>query len=116
MAKAYATIKYAQCPSKANLRSHSVDNKTNKTVEKDYIRAYPNPTADEFTLEYLGDANGQLLKVEIYTIYGSLVKETQVVNNNKLIINTKDLASGIYYYKVMLGNTTVGKNKIMIIK
>jgi hypothetical protein len=113
----FATIKYAQCPSTANLRSHSIGSNPNtKTVDKDGIIAYPNPTSNEFTIEYLGNVNGQLLKADVYNIYGSLVKEAQINNNNKLVINTRELANGIYYYRVMLGNNSVGKNKIMIIK
>jgi hypothetical protein len=94
--------------------NHSSESKPNKTVDKDGIRAYSNPAANEFTIEYLGDVNGQILKAEVYNIYGALIKEAQINNNNKLIIYTRDLANSIYYNKVMLGNNSVGNNRIMI--
>ncbi len=112
----YATIKYAQCPSAANLRSHSVESKPNKAIDEGKIKAYPNPTANEFTIEYSGDINGQIMTTELYNIYGSLIREIQISNKIKCIVNTRDLSSGIYFYRVLIDNNMVGKDKIIISK
>ena len=112
----YATIKYAQCPSKANLRNHSLPSNTTTTTENQILKVYPNPAKDEFTIEYSGDVNGQMMATEVYNIYGALVKEVRVGNKNKFTVSTRDLPSGIYYYRVRLGNSVVGKDKIVIMK
>ena len=80
------------------------------------VKVYPNPTKDEFYIEYYGDVNGQVMVVELYNIYGALVKKVQVTNKSRLTVSTRDLPSGIYYYRVNIGNTTIGKDKIVIIK
>ncbi len=80
------------------------------------LRVYPNPAVDEFYIEYSGYDTGEGMVMEVYNIYGSLVKEVHVNNRSKIIISTRDMPSGIYYYQVKLGNNSVGKNKIMVIK
>ncbi len=81
-----------------------------------WVKVYPNPTKDEFYVEYSGDLNGQEIIVELYTIYGALVKEVQVTNKSRLTVSTRDVSSGIYFYRVELDNITIGKDKIVIIK
>ncbi len=80
------------------------------------LRVYPNPAVDEFYIEYSGYDTGEGMVMEVYNIYGSLVKEVHVNNRSKIIISTRDMPSGIYYYQVKLGNNVVGKDKIVIMK
>ena len=112
----YATVKYAQCPSKATLRSMSSSSNNKPESIKQYVKVYPNPTKDEFYVEYSGDVAGQKLEVELYTIYGALIKCVNVNNTNKMTVSTRDLSSGIYFYRIHLDNNVIGKNKIVIIK
>ncbi len=112
----FATLKYGQCPSRANLRNLSHSSDKPPTLENQYVKVYPNPAKDEFYVEYFEDAKGQEMVTYLYNIYGGLVKKVQTNNQNKLTVNTKDITSGIYFYKVMVGNTNVGNNKIVIIR
>ncbi len=112
----YATVKYAQCPSKANLRQMSGTSANTIETKTNSVKVYPNPTKDEFYVEYNGDAKGQKLEVELYTIYGALMKHVYVNGVNKMTVSTRDLAAGIYFYHVNLDNTTIGKDKIVVIK
>ena len=77
---------------------------------------YPNPVQNEFYVEYSGELNGQVIVTELYNVYGALVKEVHVGNKNKFVVSTRELPSGIYYYRVRLGNNVVGKDKIVIMK
>ena len=81
-----------------------------------WVKVYPNPTKDEFYVEYNGDVNGQEIIVELYTIYGSLMKREHVSSSTRLTVSTRDLSAGIYFYHVNLGNAIIGKDKIVIIK
>jgi hypothetical protein len=80
------------------------------------IVVYPNPTQDEFFVEYSGDVTGQVLTTELYNIYGAKIKEAHISNKNSLTVSAKDLPAGIYFYGVKVGNNIVGKNKIVISK
>ncbi len=113
----YATVKYAQCPSKATYRSMTgSSNNESKPPIKQSLKVYPNPTKDEFYVEYSGDVTGQRLEVELYTIYGALMKHVIANSVNKMTVSTRDLSAGIYFYRVKLDNTTIGKDKIVVIK
>jgi hypothetical protein len=81
-----------------------------------WLKVYPNPAEDEFYVEYSGDVTGQVMTTELYNIYGALVKEVHVSNKNKFTVSTREVPSGIYFYRVRLGNEVLGKDKIVIIK
>jgi hypothetical protein len=85
-------------------------------LQKHQLSAYPNPTKDEFTIEYNGNINNEEIVVEIYNIYGAQTKIIDAGKQIKTAISTKDIPAGIYYYSVKLGNKIVGKDKIVIIK
>ena len=60
---------------------------------------------------------GQGGVIDIYTITGQLLFEKVLNNNNsKLIINTSNLNSGLYFYKVIVDETIIVNEKLMIIK
>ncbi len=52
---------------------------------------YPNPASDFITIELENDNEE---KIKIYNIYGQLVKEVSISNNQKL--NITELTNGIY--------------------
>jgi hypothetical protein len=79
-------------------------------------KIYPNPTKDEAYLDYKLE-EGQSGVIDIYTITGQLLFEKVLNNNNsKLIINTSNLNSGLYFYKVIVDETIIVNEKLMIIK
>jgi len=112
----FATVKYSQCPSVANLRNHSIPTTNSSIPVEQHLKVYPNPTKDEFYVEYSGEVTGQVMVTELYNIYGALTKEIQVSNKNKFTVSTRDVPSGIYFYRLRLGNNVLGKDKIVIIK
>jgi hypothetical protein len=112
----YATIKYAQCPSKAILRNSvkPTENKPVSNLSKIYF--YPNPAKDEFNIVYNGYASGQKIVASLYNIYGAKIKQIEVFNKNQFIVSTADISEGVYFCTVYLGNTIIGKDKMVIIK
>jgi len=59
------------------------------------VMVYPNPTRAD--LNFL--ANSTMTKVELYNVYGALVKSVPV-DSNEIQINVADLAIGLYFSKV----------------
>jgi hypothetical protein len=70
----------------------------------------------EFKIEFKGDIDGQKTEVDLYSIYGNLVKKISVSGEYKINVNTKDLSAGIYFYLISLNNRQLIKDKIVIIK
>ncbi len=58
------------------------------------FQSYPNPVKDILNLS----ANSSINRVEVYNMFGSLVK-TIAINNSRTSINLSDLTSGIYILK-----------------
>jgi hypothetical protein len=79
---------------------------------------YPNPfnPSTEITFTLTKSAN---VKLNVYNLLGKKVAE--LVNGkreagfNKVTFNAKNLASGVYFYKLEAGNTTLAK-KMMLLK
>jgi len=86
-----------------------------ETKIEQIVKVYPNPTKDEFYVEYIGNTDERKIIVELYSIYGQLEKKIESYNT-KITISTRDLASGIYYYRISVGNDMIRKDKIIILK
>ena len=94
---------------------HMLDKPIVETKIEQIVKVYPNPTKDEFYVEYIGNTDERKIIVELYSIYGQLEKKIESYNT-KITISTRDLASGIYYYRISVGNDMIRKDKIIILK
>ena len=94
---------------------HMLDKPIVETKIEQIVKVYPNPTKDEFYVEYIGNTDERKIIVELYSIYGQLEKKLESFDS-KITVSTRDIASGIYYYRVHLDNNVIGKDKIVIIK
>lgn len=78
----------------------------NNRVESLKVNTFPNPATDHiiFTLNDISDSD-----IEIYDIYGCLVTEL-LLNNNEAQWNCQNQASGIYFYQIEIdGHIQSGK-------
>ena len=82
---------------------------------------YPNPFNPSTTIEYSVGANyNSPFKVDlaIYNLLGqkvtTLVSEKQFPGNYKVIFNGSDLSSGIYFYRLEMGDKEIQKRMILI--
>lgn len=65
------------------------------TINNEKLRIYPNPAQDQINLSF--DFNINSKKILIYNSIGQMLREENVIFKNKTgIINTKDLANGVY--------------------
>ncbi len=81
----------------------------NESISK-VILVMPNPIIN---LSILRDINGNSLAgscLDIYNIYGGLVKEIRIIEGNVLQLNRVEFHSGLYLYKITnFNNTYTGK-------
>jgi len=81
------------------------------------LKVFPNPAMNYFTIEYkITETAGSALieiidhtgrKLKLYTLYDK---------QNQIVIETKDIFTGIYYVRLLVDGTTTNTHKISIIK
>lgn len=78
------------------------------------IKYYSNPAKKEIIIELLGSDFDSLV---LYDIFGKIVKRIDIVNNDKLLIDTENLVRGIYIIHLLKKNeiTFLKKNNHPII-
>ncbi len=77
---------------------------------------YPNPNRGGFTLSYQLQ-QGQTAEFIIYTTFGQKVASYVLdANSSKMNILNNSLSSGMYLYNVIVGNTVVKRDKLIIIR
>ena len=87
----------------------SVTCNSNKSVELEYklSQNHPNPFNPETTISYSVEKNGQV-KLAIYNVLGQkvadLVNEFKVANSYKVNFDASNLTSGIYFYRMEVGD------------
>ncbi|MFL2576980.1 MAG: T9SS type A sorting domain-containing protein [Flavobacteriales bacterium] len=67
------------------------------------LRVYPNPFRDEATIEFGYTVNKAT--ISIVDIYGKLIEQHEIANQNKFVITNKNKASGVYFLNIETGNT-----------
>jgi hypothetical protein len=78
-------------------------------------KLYPNPAQDEVMIafEKATDAEGVL---EIYGFTGSVIQSQSLASGYQFIsVSVKDLKPGIYFYRILLNNEVVAKDKLLIV-
>lgn len=99
-------------PSTSNIQHQTLSIKTNALSQN-----YPNPFNPETTIRYkiLERTN---VKLEIYNMLGQrvavLADKYQNAGNYKIIFSAKNLPSGIYFYKLKIGEMTEIKKMILL--
>ena len=62
------------------------------------LRVYPNPFRDEATIEF-GYVVDEAV-ISIVDIYGKLIEQHEITNQNTFVITKEDKANGVYFLKV----------------
>jgi len=94
------------------LRFDSLGNTISDVPENAYVfdnaLVYPNPGTSE--LNVLMPENFKVVSFELYNSQGVLCK-AELFNSNHLNMNTNELKSGIYFYRLRQGNNVVSQGK-----
>jgi Secretion system C-terminal sorting domain len=116
-AKAATTIKIAENNS-VEASKHEANEKGDKLFANDRVVvsvAYPNPANESTSIDYHFLNQNAEAKVSLYSILASQVAEYQLdKSDKKLVIPTESLASGVYYYQLVIDGKMVNSKKIII--
>ncbi len=66
--------------------------------KKEEILAYPNPAITILNIEIINEKS-ELSKIELYNLFGQLLRSDELKTNKKLEMNISDLSNGIYYLR-----------------
>lgn len=77
--------------------------------------AYPNPADNEMTIKYNLRAGLKSPKIEVYDVLGSKVRSKDIEDESgKFVLETMDLPSGMYFYKLKAEGTDLALRKFMV--
>jgi len=82
----------------------------NYAQSKSKITLYPNPVYDTFQIQ--GVVPFQNYNISIYNMYGQIVMQEQVLNENE-VINIENLRKGVYLVKISIMNNIVATCKLI---
>lgn len=91
----------ANAPLVADIENPGVANAGNS-----FIKIYPNPTHDKFTLELTGDVTASRVHIEILGILGDKILSKEVEIDRKQEFSLSDRPTGIYMIRVASGQNT----------
>ena len=80
------------------------------------FKLYPNPNDGSMQLDYsiLSGQNGKLI---IFSLIGNKLSVYKLESGKKTLkINEGELKNGIYFYKIVLNNKEITRDKLVIIK
>ena len=79
-------------------------------------KLYPNPAKDEVMIAFEKATVSQGI-LEIYGFTGSVIQSQNLASGYQYIsVSVKDLKPGIYFYRILLNNEVVAKDKLLIVK
>lgn len=79
----------------------------NESSDLNELSLYPNPTEGELNLNF-SVKNAQTVKVQIQDLYGKEIQNNYVnaaIGSNLVMMDTKQLAAGVYFVNVVAGET-----------
>jgi hypothetical protein len=111
-------VKGGILPTNANLNKPSAVNTGSESTNKfSLIQNYPNPFNPVTTIRYSIPASNRV-ELKVYNILGEevqvLVNEIQYAGQHNIQFNGNNLASGIYFYKLVSGSLSDVKRMILI--
>ena len=75
----------------------------------------PNPVDHQINLQF-STRNSHLLKIHVFDVSGKLVLEKEIVSEigqQRVTLNASNLFSGVYFVKVLDGNTVIGRSQMV---
>lgn len=76
------------------------------------ISLYPNPFLDEITINF-SSQNGSESKIEVFNVIGKLLLSQTTKTQQKFVINTAKLASGMYVVRITTDDGRIISKKII---
>jgi len=81
------------------------------------FKLFPNPAKDYFTLQYGSDMdNMQNISIIITDMQGRIIRKIKQNNSLDMMVNTKDLQSGVYTVSLYNDKLLLDKKRLTIVK
>ena len=78
------------------------------------ISVYPNPMSEDARFVIQSDNLSDIYSFELTDVLGKEVKSIKAINTKEFTISRSGLISGVYFYKVLSTNGTIGVGKLVI--
>jgi hypothetical protein len=95
------------------------DGESNTPVENALYANYPNPFNPVTTIEY-SLSHTSYVDLSVYNISGqkvaTIIAKNQLPGNYKTSWDARDLASGIYFYRLSIDNAFIQTRKLVLVK
>lgn len=79
------------------------------------LNAYPNPANEYTEIDYQMSAGVGTAKISLYNVIGNNVAEYDLDKNDRqLRIQTREMPTGVYFYRLQLEGKTVATKKLLI--
>jgi hypothetical protein len=82
----------------------TLDFNTSVTLNNQDLRIYPNPASEYIKISLKGINESQRIDIKIYKVNGSLVYQSDIVNNEMLNLNNLNIEYGLYFIKIESDN------------
>jgi hypothetical protein len=93
----------------------SLINVTEITNNKnDYFSIYPNPTSNDFTIEFKDEINLNGAYYEIHDITGREIKKESIKDNSRIVIKTGSWQKGLYFVTLINENKSFATGRIIV--
>jgi hypothetical protein len=76
-------------------------------------KLYPNPFSQTATLAFENPQNNNH-QLSVFNTMGQLVMSIENIKGNKILIDRKELQSGLYFYQLRNEERVIGSGKMMI--
>jgi hypothetical protein len=81
------------------------------------LKVFPNPAQNYFTIEYKIDETANSAEIEMLDITGKKLRIIPLYDKqNQIVIETKEIQTGIYYIRLLIDGAACSTQKISIIK
>lgn len=77
-----------------------------------FIKIFPNPFNSSTTIQFPNPRNENYILI-IYNTEGKIVQKIKKITNNKVIIENRDLESGIFFFQLLNDRGIAGKGKFI---
>ncbi|OSZ82563.1 hypothetical protein CAP35_04660 [Chitinophagaceae bacterium IBVUCB1] len=104
------------------IRGELFSNKNTKSQPKPkdkgvvrYLKAYPNPTKDILTFEYILPEADKKYTISVVNVLGQTVKQIPInAGACKYTLDVREMPSGVYSYRLMDNNKIIERGKVVI--
>lgn len=78
------------------------------------VNFYPNPMNDFGTIKINGYVESEKLRLEILDAAGRIVITKETISSNEILIDSRNLESGIYFYRLLQNENLIGVDKFVV--